>query len=60
MSFDGVRYSALAQEDDDEDRGKTAEEEDVFHVDMEEKYRSAFTFANYNDLDNMGYEEPKR
>lgn len=24
------------------------------------KYRSAFTYADYNDLDNMGYEAPKR
>ncbi|VDK54571.1 unnamed protein product [Anisakis simplex] len=41
-----------------------AEQKDGREEDEEEdwrlKYKSAFTYADYNDLDNMGYEAPKR
>lgn len=29
-------------------------------ADWQYKYRSAFTYAAYNDLDRMGYQAPKR
>uniref|UniRef100_A0A914R1S3 Band 7 domain-containing protein n=1 Tax=Parascaris equorum TaxID=6256 RepID=A0A914R1S3_PAREQ len=34
--------------------------DDGMQEDWRLKYRSAFTYADYNDLDNMGYEAPKR
>lgn len=35
-------------------------EEALKEEDWRYKYRSAFTYAPYNDLDKMGYEGPKR
>ncbi|KHN77584.1 Stomatin-like protein 1 [Toxocara canis] len=45
-------YSLLGE------NNETAEVEE--EEDWRLKYRSAFTYADYNDLDNMGYEPPKR
>lgn len=34
--------------------------EEALEEDWRYKYRSAFTYAPYNDLNKMGYEAPKR
>lgn len=59
MRSSTVRYSALPTED------KYDIDEDPYSYPMEfgsaeGTFASAFTYANYNDLDRMGYVAPKR
>ncbi|CAI4226459.1 unnamed protein product [Auanema sp. JU1783] len=58
MPLSTVHYSALPN-DDEEDRMAKYNNEIEFGV-PEGTFGSAFTYANYNDLDRMGYEAPKR
>ncbi|PAV66479.1 hypothetical protein WR25_22514 isoform A [Diploscapter pachys] len=58
--FSSVRYKALAQEESESvDIEMNDIRPDGFGA-PEGTFESAFTYANYNDLDNMGYEAPKR
>lgn len=41
-----IEYTALNEKKNDDD--------------WKYKYKSAFTYADYNDIDKMGYEAPKR
>ncbi|KAJ1373777.1 hypothetical protein KIN20_036283 [Parelaphostrongylus tenuis] len=75
MTFPSIRYSALRQEDDD-DRGNSimtdkegnkVEYSSGLEYDSgieygcpEGTFKSPFTYAKYNELDRMGYEDPKR
>ncbi|VDL69370.1 unnamed protein product [Nippostrongylus brasiliensis] len=63
MTFPSVRYSTLRQDEQDEDQmeQKNRTEGSTFEYGMPEgSFDSAFTYANYNDLDRMGYQEPAR
>lgn len=63
MMFPSVRYASLAQNEEDIDSTERKLDEDVhiFEYGMPPgTFDSAFTYANYNDLDKMGYEAPKR
>ncbi|CAB3409112.1 unnamed protein product [Caenorhabditis bovis] len=70
MTFSSVKYTALSQNDPDEE---DLMEEDDGKIDFgnpnesimeygtpEGTFESAFTYAPYNDIDKMGYEAPKR
>ncbi|XGW18638.1 hypothetical protein V3C99_002893 [Haemonchus contortus] len=62
MTFPSVRYAALLQ-DDPEDNSLQPPEQEGSGLEFgvpEGTFDSAFTYANYNDLDRMGYEAPPR
>ncbi|ETN71242.1 SPFH/Band 7/PHB domain protein [Necator americanus] len=66
MTYPSVRYAALRQDDDMEQETSTSGQEEFVSTSGIEygmpkgSFDSAFTYANYNDLDKMGYEAPKR